>query len=105
MGTLKSKTIYRRQDLSGNDSNGLSDTSSEEEIMSKPPSREHKLRQIDKQLMLRTMDRKETPLEWLNYATHYLDTFDVTKSEKLVILKRYMTREILYRSRVRKGCP
>ena len=41
------------------------------------------------------MNRKETPLEWLNYATHYLDTFDVTKSEKLVILKRYMTREIL----------
>lgn len=73
----------------------MSETSSEKEEIRKHSSRENKLRKIDKQLMLRTMERKETPLEWLNYATHYLDTFDVAKSEKLVILKRFMTRQIL----------
>ena len=89
--TQRNTIVYRRQKLNGNDSDEMSETSSEEEEIRKHSSRENKLRRIDKQLMLRTMERKETHLEWLIYATHYLDTFDVTKSEKLVILKRFMT--------------
>ena len=52
---------------------------------------------LEEQLVLRMMEKKEIPLEWLNSAVHYLGTFNVTKAEKLVILKRYMymNREIL----------
>ena len=89
--TQRNTIVYRRQKLNGNDSDEMSETSSEEEEIRKHSSREKKLRRIDTQLMLRTMERKETHLEWLIYATHYLDTFDVAKSEKLVILKRFMT--------------
>lgn len=92
---IGTQTVYRRHELSGGDSDTTNGTNSEEEEIINNSLRKNRLRRIDKQLVVRPMDRRETPLEWLNYATHYLETFDVTKSEKLVILKRFMTREIL----------